>query len=310
MQMQVLSFIALIAIIAGVFADPLVLDQRIIARVNAPESKATWTAGENSIFKGKKMSEVQHMLGAFLVHPETMRLPKLSYGISSNDVPTQFDAYTNWPQCAHPVRDQAQCGSCWAFSASESLTDRFCIAKNDGSFPILSPQDMVSCDHSDYGCQGGYLTNAWKYLENTGIVTDACMPYKSGGGFVPSCPNQCDTASTPFTKYQAKSGSTVTYASVVDAQQGLMQDGPFQVGFSVYQDFFSYTSGVYSHVSGGLAGGHAVLITGWGVESGTPYWLVKNSWASSWGMNGYFKIKRGNNECGVESQMIAGIPQM
>lgn len=305
--MKVISFVALIAIIAAVFADPLVLDQRIIERVNS--AKTTWIAGENEIFKGKTMSQIQHMLGGFLVHPETLNMPKVSYGRSENDLPTAFDSYKNWPQCAHPVMDQAQCGSCWAFSAASALTDRFCIAKNDGSFPILAPQDLVSCDHSNYGCRGGYLTNTWQYLENYGIVTDKCMPYVSGSGYVPACPTTCKDGSD-FHKYKAKGGSTQHYASPADAQYDISQHGPIQAGFMVYQDFFSYKSGVYTHVSGGLAGGHAVLVTGWGVENGTPYWIVKNSWGPSWGNQGFFWIKRGNNECSFESQLFAGLPDL
>lgn len=246
------------------------------------------------------------MLGAFLPMRETDRTEKFDV-VGEFNAPDSFDSYKNWPQCAHPVRDQAQCGSCWAFSASEALTDRFCIAKNDGSFPILSPQDMVSCDHSDYGCRGGYLTNAWRYLEQTGIVSDKCMPYKSGSGFVPACPTTCDNPSDAFTKYKVQAGSTKHFASVAAAEQDIMSNGPIQVGFMVYQDFFSYKSGIYHHVSGGLAGGHAVLVTGWGVQNGQAYWIVKNSWNTTWGNQGYFWIRKGTNECSLEDQMFAGL---
>jgi len=166
---------------------------------------------------------------------------------------------------------------------------------------------MVSCDSSDYACRGGYLSNAWRYLEQTGIVSDKCMPYKSGSGFVPSCPTKCDNPSDAFTKYKAKSGSTKHFASAEDAQKDIMQNGPIQAGFMVYQDFFSYKSGVYHHVSGGLAGGHAILITGWGTTSdGTKYWIVKNSWDTTWGMDGFFWIQRGVNACNIEDQLFGG----
>jgi len=299
-------FIAVIlAIVACAIADPYVLDQRIIDRVNS-DPKATWKAGINKIFEGKKFSEVKKMLGGFLPVPETDRTPRFSYG-SSNDIPKEFDSYKNWPQCKHPVRNQARCGSCWAFSASEVLTDRFCIALSDSSFPVLSPQDMVSCDKSNYGCRGGYLDRTWRYLEQTGIVTDKCLPYSSGGGFTEACPNRCKSSVDQWKKYKAKSGSTKHFNGVSDAQQDILQHGPVQAGFSVYQDFFSYKSGVYHHVSGGLAGGHAIEITGWGVDSssGQDYWIVKNSWSTTWGMNGYFWIRRGNNECGIDRQMYA-----
>jgi cathepsin B len=74
-----------------------------------------------------------------------------------------------------------------------------------------------------------------------------------------------------------------------------MTYGPVEAGFTVYSDFFTYKSGVYHHVSGGVAGGHAIKILGWGVENNIPYWLAANSWNVDWGDNGYFKIWRGTN---------------
>ncbi len=76
--------------------------------------------------------------------------------------------------------------------------------------------------------------------------------------------------------------------------------------FSVYEDFLSYKSGVYKHVTGSMLGGHAISIIGWGTESGTDYWLVRNSWNTDWGANGYFKIARGVDECGIEDEVVAG----
>jgi len=89
-----------------------------------------------------------------------------------------------------------------------------------------------------------------------------------------------------------------------------MTNGPVGAAFTVYADFPTYKSGVYHHVSGSQLGGHAIKIIGWGVESGTPYWLVANSWNEDWGSNGFFKIKRGSNECGIEGSIVAGIPHL
>ncbi len=86
----------------------------------------------------------------------------------------------------------------------------------------------------------------------------------------------------------------------------IVQHGSVQAAFTVYDDLPTYKSGVYRHTSGSSVGGHSVTIIGWGTESGTPYWLVRNSWNTDWGDKGYFKIKRGNNECGIENQVSAG----
>jgi len=93
-------------------------------------------------------------------------------------------------------------------------------------------------------------------------------------------------------------------------QNEIYNNGPIEVAFSVYRDFMTYKTGVYQHKTGGLLGGHAVKAIGWGVSNGTPYWIIANSWGSSWGQNGIFWIKRGSNECGIESNVITGTPAL
>ena len=151
---------------------------------------------------------------------------------------------------------------------------------------------MLQCDSTDYGCDGGYLNNAWNFLASTGIPTDSCDPYTSGGGNVGSCPTQCNNGAS-IKLYKAKASSVAQLATIADIQKDLQSNGPVQAAFSVYQDFFNYKSGVYRHVSGSLAGGHAIKIVGWGVTSdkhATPYWIVANSWGTSWGLNGMWTL--------------------
>merc|ERR1712125_268528 len=124
-------------------------------------------------------------------------------------LPSSFDATTQWAGLVHPIRNQEQCGSCWAFSASEVLSDRFAIATGKAS-PVLSPEDMVSCDTGDNGCHGGRMASAWDYLKNTGIVTDTCFPYEAGSGNAPSCPNQCeDSENWDQSKFKASSAYAI-----------------------------------------------------------------------------------------------------
>merc|ERR1712061_504089 len=103
-------------------------------------------------------------------------------------------------------------------------------------------------------------------------------------------------------------GSTVTASGEANIQSAIMAGGPMEVAFTVYSDFENYASGVYHHVSGSMAGGHAVKVVGWGVENGQKYWKIANSWNPYWGEKGYFRIKRGNNEGGIEDQAIASAP--
>jgi len=85
----------------------------------------------------------------------------------------------------------------------------------------------------------------------------------------------------------------------------IMTGGPVETAFTVYTDFEDYAGGIYHHVHGGSAGGHAVKFVGWGVEGGVKYWKVANSWNPHWGEKGYFRIVRGVNEGGIESQVVA-----
>ena len=91
-------------------------------------------------------------------------------------------------------------------------------------------------------------------------------------------------------------------------QRELMAHGPFEVGFDVYADWPAYKSGVYTQMSDEHLGGHAVKIVGWGSMNGVKYWKMLNSWNEDWGAEGYFLIRRGTDECGIESEGAAGIP--
>ena len=93
-------------------------------------------------------------------------------------------------------------------------------------------------------------------------------------------------------------------AKVTAIQQEIMTNGPVEAAFTVYEDFPTYKSGVYKHMSGKALGGHAIKIMGWGTEDNLDYWLVANSWNSDWGDHGTFKILRGINECGIEREVV------
>jgi len=150
------------------------------------------------------------------------------------------------------------------------------------------------------------LTNSWAFIVKNGLPTDACYPYTSGNGQRGSCLTKCHDGSA-FQMHKAS--KYYLTGSVENTMNDIAAHGPAEAGFSVYQDFMSYKSGVYQHKSGGLLGGHAVKIVGWGVEGSTPYWIVANSWTTGWGEQGFFRILKGKNECGFESQIITGLPQ-
>lgn len=140
-------------------------------------------------------------------------------------------------------------------------------------------------------------------MQNTGVMTDACFPYTSGTTKVDgACKTTCADGSKPQL-YHA--GAYSTTSNVQTTMQQIQQNGPIEAAFTVYQDFMSYKGGVYQHTSGSMLGGHAIKAIGWGTENGVDYWIMANSWGTSWGEQGFFRIKRG--DCGINNQMTFGL---
>jgi len=282
-----------------------------------------WKAGYNKRFEGMSKEELVRMMGARLDEPEDA--PKKWILNIDQNLPDTFDARKQWPQCKNRIdfiRDQSACGACWACSSAEVMTDRTCIQSNGTETPYLSDEDIVDCSGPpDGGCGGGFPLLAFRFWNKKGVVTggpygstDGCLPYsinpKAHQASTPDCTKKCipeyTTDSYKEDKHFGKSYFLIK-GGAKGMQQELFDNGPIVAGFDVYADFSSYETGVYHHVSGDWLGGHAVKVIGWGTEDNTPYWLAANSWNASWGgLDGYFKIKRGSDECKFESSPSAG----
>ncbi|XP_064411518.1 cathepsin B [Latimeria chalumnae] len=293
----------------------------------------TWTAGHN--FQNVEMSYVKKLCGTLLNGP---KLP-MKLGMATDvKLPENFDSRTQWPKCPtiQEIRDQGSCGSCWAFGAVEAISDRVCIHSKGKVNVEISAEDLLSCCGMEcgFGCNGGYPSGAWNFWTETGLVSGGlfkshigCRPYTippcehhvNGSrpsctgeeGDTPKCVMQCEAGYTPSYFKDKHFGST-SYAvssNEADIQIEIYKNGPVEGAFTVYEDFLQYKSGVYKHVTGDAVGGHAIRILGWGVESGTPYWLIANSWNTDWGDKGLVKIWRGVDHCGIESNIVAGIPK-
>jgi len=337
MKAVVVAVLFAVAAFASFDASAPALNRNVIQEVNS-DSDSTWRAGVNVKFINRTLEYAAHLCG---VLPESESVLKALLEVQEpyaqpviEALPTDFDSRKEWgakcPSVAE-VRDQANCGSCWAFGAVEAMTDRYCILSNGTNTPHISAQDMNSCCTScGMGCNGGYPAMAWSYWVSTGVVTGGnykgglCYPYSlpncdhhTEGKYgpcpavipTPRCTKQCENSAqwAADKKFGARSYS-VSGADNIAAE--IQKNGPVEAAFSVYEDFLSYKKGVYQHKSGSMLGGHAVKIIGWGVESGTPYWLVTNSWNEDWGDQGYFKILRGNNHCGIEGQITTGMPKL
>lgn len=138
-----------------------------------------------------------------------------------------------------------------------------------------------------------------------------CKPYglkATSGDITPACLASCSDIKydVPYENDKYFARSSYSIKGEEDIKREIMERGSISVSFMVYEDFMSYSEGVYQMASGDLLGGHAVKMLGWGVDSGTPYWTCMNSWGTSWGENGFFRIRRGTDECGIEDSCVAG----
>ncbi|NWH90272.1 CATB protein, partial [Aegithalos caudatus] len=265
---------------------------------------------------------------------------RMAFSMATNlKLPDNFDARTRWPNCPtiSEIRDQGSCGSCWAFGAVEAISDRICIHTNSKVIVEISAEDLLSCCGYDcgIGCYGGSPFDAWRYWTVNGLVSGGdydshvgCWPYSfppcqhhvngtrppctEDGMKTPTCRRQCEPG-YPLTYEEDKHYGSISYGvprSEKEIMTEIYKNGPVEGVFTVFEDFPMYKSGVYQHVCGKKMGYHAIRILGWGVENDTPYWLVANSWNTDWGENGFFKILRGKDHCGIESDVVAGIPRI
>jgi len=310
---------------------------QIIRYVN--QQRSTWRAGFNPRFQGTSFDYLKSLCGSFEDKTGSSLPPKDIHPVEA--IPAAFDSRTQWGSMCPSVseiRDQSNCGSCWAFGCAEAATDRICIQTNGTYVVELSSEDVLACCGTcGAGCNGGNPSAAWSWLRTTGVVTgngyhlyDWCDSYAlpncdhhTTGNYTPcsslptyptpSCVKSCDKESTYATSYTDDKRKFSTEYSVPrdvsKIQTDIMTNGPVEASFSVYEDFETYTSGVYVHKTGAYVGGHAVKIIGWGVDgsASTPYWTVANSWNTDWGETGFFRILRGSNECGIEGSIVAGM---
>jgi len=218
-------------------------------------------------------------------------VPNTKQVVNAN--PTSVDWRTKG--AVTPIKNQGQCGSCWSFSTTGSTEGaHFLKTKNLVS---LSEQNLVDCSvsYGNNGCNGGLMDDAFQYIiANKGIDTEASYPYSATG------PNTCE--------YKA-ANSAATLSSYKDVNSGDEKDletaavqQPISVAIDAsHTSFQLYSSGVYDESACSTSQlDHGVLVVGYGESKSTPYWLVKNSWGTSWGQSGYIWMSKDkSNQCGI-----------
>jgi C1A family cysteine protease len=214
----------------------------------------------------------------------------------SEDIPVSID----WEAlgAVTPVKNQEQCGSCWAFSTTGSVEGAWFIAKKQ--LVSLSEQQLIDCStaQGNNGCNGGLMDYAFQYIiSNGGITSEAQYPYTATG------PNTCMAANTTvvatISSYQDVPINSDTALMSAIAQQ------PISIAIEADQSVFQfYSGGVMSATTCGTQLDHGVLAVGYGTLNGADYYKVKNSWGADWGLNGYILLGRGsafapNGQCGI-----------
>jgi len=204
-----------------------------------------------------------------------------------------------------PVLNQGSCGCCYSFSATEALEGLYASLNNKTQY-FLSQQQIVDCDTTNSGCNGGTYQAAWMYAQSAnGLTTSSVYPYTSGNGKPGVC--ESNLASESVLTLQ----QSFAYKAIqTDSQmQAAAYTQPVSIAIQASSSCFqNYKSGVLTpqNCNCGTNIDHAVLLVGWGVTSdGTEYWIVKNSWGSSWGNQGYVWIARlpqSTNYCGMYQQ--------
>lgn len=248
--------------------------------------------------------------------------------LKAHDIPTDF----SW--CKHPkdgvdyctpIKNQhipKYCGSCWAQSAASAFSDRIKYLRK-AAFPevILSPQHLVHCRCS--GCRGGDANDVHNFFKNVGVVEESCAAYTGEGNGRECTPlntcRNCDPGDTPcypitnFTRFYAKEYGMVHGIENIKAE--IVARGPVVCYLNaepIYQwGFTDAKKTIFTNGKGYNPLNHAISVIGFGEEAGTKYWIVRNSWGNYWGDEGFFRLKMGENQLGMENHgCYWAVPQL
>ncbi len=273
-----------------------------VAEINQAirDKGAKWEAGETSMSK-LSAEELRRRFPPpgsrlFKAAPQSQASRQRA---AATDLPAKFDwRNVNGHSYVTGVKNQGRCGACYAFAGTAALESRILIAGQTPDTELnLSEQSIISCDVKNYGCGGGYLDYSVEFLQNTGIPLETCYPFTSIGGVSGACGGCADWRQNT---YRITAFENVA-PSVEAMKNALVKHGPLFAAFLIFQDFLSYKSGIYSHVTGTVVAGHAVLIIGY--DEAEQCWIAKNSMGPDWGENGFFRVKAGTNESLIESEV-------
>jgi len=242
---------------------------------------AQWIAGETSV-SSLPPEERKKLLGA--LKPQLTGTEKF-VSLPYVSLPSSLDWRNNGGNFVTPVKNQGQCGSCWAFAITAALESYTLIQNHTPNTNLdLSEQVLISCSGAG-SCSGGYIGEASDFIRDTGLPLESCYPYTATNGY---CANACPNWQSSTYKIGEWQWVTTGQPALDAIKNALFTYGPLVTFMTVYTDFDYYSGGIYSYTWGENKGGHAVTIVGY--DDSGQYFIVKNSWGTGWGENGYFRI--------------------
>jgi C1A family cysteine protease len=269
------------------------------------KSFATWLANDEIIQSSNARTDLNYKLGhnsrsdmtreqwaKFLGTQNNphLRRPK-NYDMTLKEMIADAPDSVDWTTkgAVTPIKNQEQCGSCWAFSTTGSVEGAYFLAQNE--LISLSEQELVSCDNKDNGCEGGLMDTAFQYVEQNGLCKEEDYPYVSGSGISFQCSRK-----TKCSEVVKVTGFTDVPSGDEDALKAAVAQQPVSVAVEADKSAFQlYKSGIMDSPFCGTKLDHGVLIVGYGTGGlfETPYWKVKNSWGTTFGEDGYIRLGRG-----------------
>ena len=274
-----------------------VYNKNLATIVTHNAGNSSWTMGVNK-FADLTADEFKALYVGGLTKPKKTSLRKTAVGpFNTTANPTSVD----WTEkgAVTPVKNQEQCGSCWAFSTTGSVEGAWFLAK--GQLVSLSEQQLVDCSQAEgnQGCNGGLMDYGFQYIiDNKGITTESAYPYTASDG---TCASKGKPVAATLSGFKDVAPNNELALETAIVQQ------PVSVAVEADQSVFQFYSGGVMDSACGTQLDHGVLAVGYGADSGKEYYKVKNSWGADWGEKGYIRLGRGakfnpSGQCGIQMQ--------